>query len=301
MPLPDPQTDNYSSPQQPQDVGVRISKPGFSVNTAPDEDLIFSSAWPSLPVAYDKVASLGNLSSTGGDGSGNYQLSYNHNLGFYPFTKVWVTINGLYESQFDMESMTGSTSVGVDKSNVYVYLQLGQDLQQRKTFNNVTIRISCYLVDLTSDIDYPSFQSPTIQSVYDPNFGIKISKAGKSTLSTDLRDYVLHSRCQSPLILATKTQKTSTYTNGTNTWVQYTSDRNYRSWVFGWVQSSVANSLSGAPAGYYGYAPYNSQTVFRTFTNGITSYIILSGTSVAATLIILRDPMFATTTINATY
>ena len=54
------------------DLGIKISKPGFDAYSAGDADLVFSSGWPSLPIAFETTLTEGD------------SLTVEHGLGFPP-------------------------------------------------------------------------------------------------------------------------------------------------------------------------------------------------------------------------
>lgn len=73
-----------------QNYGVKMSKEGFDVLTAKDNELIFNSKYPAL-----KVHSEGSGTYTFTNNQGNALLT-EHNLGYKPFFAVWVDIGGGY-------------------------------------------------------------------------------------------------------------------------------------------------------------------------------------------------------------
>jgi hypothetical protein len=241
--------------------------------------MVFDSSWPSLPIAFETT-----LSSP-------FPASVTHNLKFAPFSLVWAY--GTDPSGKTKTSQRFYFPVDTTK----LYLDTSSFSTQQLAFWNVatSIKVRCFQLDLATDIDYTLAPGDTFNSPYDPNFGIKVVKQFKDINSTDLRDFALHSRAQSPLILAVKTQKTMPAANigtGIGNVVQYTSTLKYPAWVYGYVEQST---------GKYMPAPYYEQAYPRTFTDGITSYIGYSGTDIGATLVILRDPMFAATATTVQY
>lgn len=273
MALISPYSNNTSTPAQVSTVGFKISKPGYDARTTQGSNMVFDSSWPSLPIAFET-----KLTSA-------FPASVTHNLKFPPFSVVWaygVDPSGISAAQrffFPVDS----TKLYFDTSSFTI---------QQLTFWNIAtnIKIRCFQLDISTDIDYILAPGDTFNQVYDKNFGVKVVKQGKDVNSTDLRDFALHSRAQSPLVLAIKTEKTTT--NGTNNIVQYNSNLKYPTWVYGYIKQST---------GKYRPAPYYSQAYPRTFTDGILSYIGYTGTDIGATLVVLRDPMFAPTTTTVQY
>jgi hypothetical protein len=282
--LTSPYTDNAATPAQNTVVGFKISKPGYDATRTAGNNYVFNSSWPSLPIAFEKI-----ITGTGSP------MTVAHNLKFPPFSMVWSPIT----------APSGGRTVGirsipiVDTTNVYL----------TSTVSGQKYIIRCFQLDLSRDIDYNLAPGDTFNMPYDNNFGIKAVKPFKDINSKDLRDFALHSRAQSPLILAVKTEKTIPGANvgtGIGNVVQYTSKLSYPVWVYGFIKlGSTSAAALGVAAGAYRPAPYYSQNYPRTFTDGFKSYIgyISTGSSpdVGATLVILRDPMFSSTPVTVQY
>lgn len=278
MPLTSTYLDNTPTPAPSATVGFKISKPGYDASRTAGSNYVFDSSWPSLAVAYE--SSLANPVS----GGGTYTV--NHGLNFPPLTFAWFygpDISGI-----------GNTVqryiLSMDGNNAYIDTSTLDAFQQSFVSSATWMNVKCFQLDLSKDIDYTLAPGDTFKMPYDPNFGVKIVKPNKSVDSRDLRDFTIHSRAQTPLVLAVKTQATST--NGANNVVQYTSKLSYASWVYGFVKTA---------AGRYRVAPYYTQSYPKTFTDGFLSYVQYQGTDIGATLVILRDPMFASTQATAQY
>jgi len=262
MPLTSPYTNNAATQAPASDVGFKISKPGYDATRTAGSNLVFSSSWPSLPIAFETT-----ITSPG-------SATVAHNLKFPPLTFIWA-----YGNDPSGIGTISRRSIGtVDSTNVY------------NVPTGVTkVNIKCFQLDISTDIDYILAPGDTFKSPYDANFGIKVVKAGLDINSRDLRNFTLHSRAQSPLILAVKTEKTIPSANlstGIGNVIQYQNPFKTPVWVYGFVKSSASK---------YTYTPYYSQAYPRTFTDGLLSYIGYTGTDIGASLVILRDPMFAAT------
>jgi hypothetical protein len=253
-------SDNLSNVIDKSDYGIKIAKSGFNVNDAQDDDLSFNSSWPSLPIV--KV-----VNSTD-------ETPIAHGL---PYPTLAVIIGqspgGWYNNVFSP----------ISSDSTYVYPGAGT--------------VIIYDLDITTDVDYPYNQRPKTSSSYDNNYGIKVAKKDKDIESDDMRDFMLHTRCGSPMVLAVKTQETVSPDNPNL--IQYTSQLGYPSFVFGYVE----NESMGA--GYYQTAPPAGQAYPITFSDGITSYMnigVLPGSFTGrGSLIILRSPMFSNDPISVVY
>lgn len=288
MGLPSTFLDNINAVPVVSDVGFKVSKPGYNALTTAGQNLLFSSGWPSLPIAFDTTIPNPLSVSTS-------FLAIPHGLNFPPFTMGWY-----YGT--DPNGQTGTSSrfsMMADKDNIYLY----GNQQNHAPFTATKLKIRAYQLDLSKDINYQLALGDTIQQPYDPDYGVKVVKSGKSIDSKDMRDFAVHSRCQSPLILAVKTQDTSN--PGNPSVVQYTSKLAYPVWVYGFIKAGtvLAGNLH-VPVNTYVPAAYYSQAYPKTFTDGFTSYVqVNTGVSAdnGATLVVLRDPMFASSPVTVNF
>lgn len=281
--LTSPYTDNASTPAPDTTVGFKLSKPGYDASRAAGGNYIFNSSWPSLPIAFETIIT--------GDGT---KMAVAHGLKFPPFAMAWYP--GTDPS--GVGTVGNRAILSANTTNVYVPTAAG-----------VKYKVRCFQLDLSKDIDYTLAPGDTFKTPYDANFGIKVVKPNKDINSKDMRDFAVHSRCQSPLILAVKTEKTIPSANlatGIGNVIQYTSKLNYAVWVYGFVKvgTTLAANL-GVTVNTYVPARYYSQSYPRTFTDGFKAYIGYTASGLnqdnGATLIILRDPMFSTTPVTVQY
>lgn len=282
MPLVTPYADNAATPAQNTTAGFKISKPGYDARRTAGGNFVFNSSWPSLPIAFETT-----ITGTGA------LMSVAHNLKFPPFSMVWSS----YADPSGVGTVGSRTMPMVDTTNAYISTTLGR-----------VYKVRCFQLDLSRDVDYALAPGDTFNMPYDNNFGIKFVKQGKDINSRDMRDFVMHSRCQSPLIIAVKTERTIATANigtGIGNVIQYTSKLSYPVWIYGYIKvgPTLAATL-GVSTNTYVPAPYYSQSYPRTFTDGLIAYL---GYAVAvnpdngATLVVLRDPMFAATQTTVQY
>jgi len=264
-------TNNTSNLQPKADYGLKIAKAGFDVNTAKDSDLLFNSSWPSMQIVMVRQVSSGD--------------SFEHGLPYPPFS---VIIPDFTPTTVGNQNLMSNADV----DSTYVYAPTSAFSGGGK--------IIVYALDITTDVEYPYNTRSRNSTQYDPNYGIKIAKEGEDIDSTDLRDFILHSRCGSPMALAVKTASTVSPNNlnlisAGQSAIQYTSQLSDPTFVFGYVKRND---------GKYECAPLSGQAYPSTFTNGTTSYIILlqgnATYAYEASLVILRSPMFAATETTVT-
>jgi hypothetical protein len=268
MPLLNTYNDNISNLLPLNDYGIKIAKIGFDANTAADKDLVYNSSWPSIQIV--KVIDFDNT-----------VFKFTHGLTFPPFALI-IRPDGFRT----MESLP------VDDVSVYV----------DNSFNFGDGKIIIYNIDLSKDVDYPYTTQQSSNVTYSYDYGIKVAKNGNNIDSNDMRDYILHTRCGSPLVLAVKTQETANPLNPNV--VQYTSKVGYPTLNFGYIK------ITGPTFGVIPYtgntryfpAPLQSQAYPITYTNGITTNIPFGTTTIngelvdnGATLVILRNPSISLT------
>lgn len=255
------------------DEGIKISAPYYDVNTAGDINLIFSSSWPSLAVAFQKTFSI--LST-------DYPKVIPHGLGFPPLAMGWF-------QDPSNNHVTPHFTIHVDKTNIYIYNDIGA------LGTNGKYCIVAYSVDLSQKKDYPFIQQPqgSAGSTYDPNYGIKLAKEGFDANDTDLRNFIIHSRCRSPLLLHQDAVNSAVATT-----LRYTNPQNYVPWVFGFGGGQVSGQDT------YQYAIVGSQAYPRLGIDPSTGEMSVAnnpGHGNVASLVVLRDPLFAGTQVNVTY
>lgn len=269
--------DNYPRPAQQTDVGLKISKPGYDAMKTTGSNYVFDSSWPTLPIAYQTTITSPSIPDN------TYPATLaTHNLGFPPLTFIWI----YYNDPGVGGMVTQRWIPDVDSTSVY-------NNQSMNLAGSSKVHITCFNLDLTKDVDYTLAPGDTFKAPYDPNFGIKVTKENKDINSKDMRDFILHSRCQSPLILAVKTEQTANTANPT--YVQYTNKLPYQAWVYGFIRKASNQryrAIFGNPQGYPSLG-----------TNGFVStinYNTVAGDD-KATLVVLRDPFFAANQLTVQY
>jgi len=221
--------DNRSTNAQPTNVGFKISKPGYDANKTAGNNLIFSSSWPSLPIVFETTITNPITSMSG-------TATILHNLKYPPLAFIWAygpDLSGIGNVERRIMSM-----LAVDSNTIYL-TDANYATDSDFLYTSTKLHIKCFRVDLSKDIDYILAPGDTYKMPYDPNFGIKVVKPQKDINSKDMRDFAVHSRCQSPLVLAVKTESTCNPANPTI--VQYTSKYQFPVWSYGFVKSTTGH------------------------------------------------------------
>lgn len=250
---------------QPQSYGIKIARAGFDVNTCADYEMLFNSAWPSIAIAGTDTSTFTS------SGSGEISGTLTHNLGFPPLTMSWVILNNATETRIFSS---------VDDNKAYIdYFALNDNTEY-------TIYTVFYNIDISQSAEYRYLPPSAVALPYDPSYGIKVVKQFKSINSTDLRDYILHSRAQSPAILSIQAQDSDSTGK-----ITYTMNAGYTTWIYGygfinnvWVTALLYN-----------------QSVPGLFVDNTNTFRVQLTPGQKGSLIVLRDPLFAATTVEVTY
>lgn len=266
------------------DVGIQISQPFTSVENAADYQFLFNSAYPSVAIVYEETVTT-TLTST------NYTPTITHNLPYPPLVMMWTTINGV---NLDFRVPHITTTQAYADAVTYGSFTDPTTGEPFGTDVVATFHFKCYNIDLTKEREYEFIKVAGDSVNYDPNVGMKIVKEGKDIDSTDLRDFILHTRAQAPLILSVITEASQReVTPGYLYEISYTNPAGYMAWVFGVADTTFtpgvydwANIFAPSPPGLF---IENSQTFKVQYT----------GTKAA--LVVLRDPLFAATDIDVSY
>jgi hypothetical protein len=163
------------------DFGAKLSQAGYDVNSAGNQDLLFSSSFPTL-----KEEKTGTYT---GVNTNTDVLIYEHNLGYVPFFLVQINKGSGSE-------MISDNTWFVDENKLYT-----------RDATNYKYRWTIYRLPLYQDFFSDSDQQASIsQNAISKDFGMKFAKEGKDLSSTDLRDFTIHSRGRTPLIHAVSTK-----------------------------------------------------------------------------------------------
>lgn len=273
-------------------MGIKITQAGVSVPYAADYQFVFNSDWPSLAIAFEKKIDVPYNSS----------VTVSHGLGFYPLTMGWTILNGVsigrtFATSGNLSGPENDVSLTFDDQNIY--------LTNNGIYNQVTytISIKCYNLDISKSVDYTLPQLPVFKHEYDPSAGIKVTKYGKSIGSTDLRDFILHSRAQSPAVLSIVTTPDS---NGN---IGYNNPINYTPWTLAFVggpgQHTTFSPLApGAQQAGYAFSLLSKS---QATTQGVPqariykSFPLTYPNNSFGSLVVLRDPLVVPNTKTVTY
>jgi hypothetical protein len=226
--------------------GIKVAKAGFSTRTASDYELLFSSAWPSLSVAFSKVVTI----------PPNKTITVNNNLGFYAFTMGFeVDSNNNFVGRIGLTGDTqgGTLGLSIGKNNIYITGDSSATYQ---------VSVCCYNLDITKQVNYTFISPPTAQiGFYDKHYGVKFAKPGKSINSHVLNDFILHSQCQSPAILSVVTQVSRSVNGSGLPQISYKNPNNYVPWIYG---------FQGSTGSIYESLIYTASEFTGQYANGLT-------------------------------
>lgn len=249
--------------------GIRITQAAVSAPYAADYQFVFNSDWSSLAIAFDTTITV----------KANTLGQTPHGLGFFPLTMAWYSVAGVSVGRF-----YGVTTF--DKTNVYI------DNSQNSA--DVVVNIKCYNLDISTPVNYELPQAPVVKTAYDPSTGIKVSKYGKSIASTDLRDFILHSRAQSPAVLTIMTQDQGIISGGAKE-ISYTNPVGYTPWVLGFASPNFTTGV------YQCFPPGGNASNPAFFQLGKTATVITNTQGGYGSLVILRDPLLIPNSVRVIY
>lgn len=261
-----------------EDFGVKVSQDGAGVLTAADFQLLFSSGWPAL-----KIEKEGSYVIT----SAADQVIFEHNLGYVPAFFVCD-----YTSGYSTSNPATNNKIGINKRELKFFSAGGAI--------NYPVKIYYYVFRLNIELN---FTAPIVQQGMESpkggggDFGIKIAKEGKSIDSNDLRDFVIHSGTQSPMIhQVAKDITIAKNSSAQDVWAVVANHKlGYYPLFFPYVAGA-----SSLPKDYYGFTGNFSQAVPRVFgtTDSTQIDLILASQTKpnGAALVIFKDPYSLTAT-----
>jgi hypothetical protein len=297
--------------------GIRVTQPGVSVPYAADYQYVFNSDWPSLAIAFETTIALSNTTT---------RTVIPHPLGFVPFMMCWILNNGTTIGRacirLSYSNYGSNIWAGIDSSNIYIYGPATYNYSSPPVLvpadPTITyqVNIKLYNLDITKSVDYTLPKLPVTQNKYDPSTGIKVTKYSKSMGSNDLRDYILHSRAQSPAVLSIVANASTYSYNGTIfDWYVYRNPVSYTPYSIGYIHSTGFN-LGGKPISdsMWGEIEAGSQQsipMFRIISPGAPPAdfygCYMSGISSTnavgdkASIVVLRDPLIIPNTLRVIY
>jgi len=287
-----------------QNVGIKIAEPGYDATTAPDYNLLFNSSWKQLPIIHEYTATV-TATLSGGKYSYPPIKEFVHNLGFYALADLWITNDPFAPST--IKTTRKNLEVYIGKNSVVWYATAYQSFPTDP--GPITVHINVYNIDLSVEASYDYIQPNAASRVYDHDYGLKVAREGKAIDSTDMRDYILHTRCQSPAILTIINQDSSKLNAYSIPYIEYVNPQGYTNWVYGYVQQSnhAIMTFLGATGGgdYYQMAAAQAQAYpTYNFIDGRTYQLLLGYGSTAyfpGSLVVLRDPLIVPDQVEVTY
>lgn len=178
---------------------VKLAQPGYDVNTAGDQNLIYNSNWPLL-----KIYKTGSFStdSLGSLGDAAAQIA-THDLGYVP--AFWIFDNRAIESWNSTHTTTagnrsefGGFVVGLVPRMYNDRFEVSPSLAPFNKF--ISLRYYIFALDITKAYQAPSVNVGSAVSGSGGGAVFKLAKPGKDVNSTNLEDYTIHSDARSPLI-----------------------------------------------------------------------------------------------------
>lgn len=264
--------------------GIKISSGSYDARTAPDYAFVYNSDWPSLACAFDDLVTVG----------ANATVVVPHDLKIYPLILGWIVSGGINKGR--IFSLSGSFESSPQTDITMSWNRTNITLVN-STANSYQVCVKAYNLDITVASDYTNPKPAPAKLPYDPHFGIKLVKHNKLIDSPDLRDFILHSRAQSPAVLSVVT--------GNNT-ISYNNPVGYVPWTFAFYDDGNGNYRGLAPGSQQsgsifklGSGLSSTQGSVTTTANGAILTSVSS--TVSLSLVVLRDPLVASNIVNVAY
>ena len=252
---------------------VKVARRGFDVQTAGDENLLYSSLWPVLSI-YKEIPV--NLSK-----SDDVEIIAEHGLGYPPMFLPFVDYSGATTSP-------GAATLGgpFQVSDKYVRIDsLGYNFTRLKGV------IYLYTLDLSTPYTAPIVNLGGLPGLQSSDKVFKLAKVGKSIHSTQLKDFVITTDARSPLI--------HSVTPGIVQGGELVAEHNlgYVPLFFGY---SRQNPFTGENYEYYqlmntgggGDVKFSSSTAQVKLKGPASGLLSING--LGASIVVLKDPFDAT-------
>lgn len=174
---------------------IKLAQPGFDVKTVGDENLIYSSKWPLLPIYKQDSVTF--------DCSQLDVTLATHDLGFPPV--FWYFSNNTiaaWENSGVIQQGRRSEIFGPIGGGTLAVNEKRLFYTSSFPFMSGTSQLYFYIFALDLSVQYnaPIIKTGAVTGGNDGGFVFKIAKPNKNINSHDLSDFVLHSRARSPLI-----------------------------------------------------------------------------------------------------
>lgn len=173
---------------------VKLAQPGFDVKTSGDENLIYNSKWPLLPIYKAGGVLIDRVEST--------QVLAEHDLPFIPMfwyfanTTIgsWENLTIARDTRAEFFGPIGDGTLSMTDKKLTL-------TASAFPFASGPAQIYYYIfaIDLDKEFKAPIINVGAIQGGGGSR-EFKIAKPGKSVESNNLDDYILHSRARSPLV-----------------------------------------------------------------------------------------------------
>lgn len=270
------------------DYGIKVSQVGKNVDTAADFELLMSSSFPLLKI-HDVVSGSVSVNAE--------SQEYTHNLGYPPFFWVYskdasyVSTSGVgeYESYGFLSNGTGGGSMACDENEIRFFSDGGGS-------GTVDYFMVIFRLNLEDAIEKSTINlTGTSDQPIGHDFGIKVSKDGKSANSDDLRDFVIHSGTRSPLVHAVYPE-TYTFSNGETYNYVLDHDLGYVPLGYALLRQDDGPSGGRVDVGYFqhygGLAGGGAPHLFQSSTQSTLQVTNFNGDGVSytASIIALKDP-----------
>lgn len=256
---------------------VKLAQPGYDVKTAGDENLIYSSLWPLLKIYKQDSFIIPDVTQT--------TVIAEHDLAFPAM--FWFFSNASisnWSGGGPMINERRSEFFGPVGFGANIKINDNQLVYETDGSNTSSLQLYYYIfgIDLSKQYTAPIVKVGAQSAGRSTSRVFKLAKEGKSSNSTDLNDFVVHSRARSPLVHSVNPSPGSVKS--------FTVDHNlgYNPMFFGYIKRSDGYYTLTA-TGPGGASSFTSDENTVTYTNTGDREI---------TIVILKDPFIIDYTVG---
>lgn len=271
---------------------VKLAQPGYDVKTAGDENLIYNSNWPLLPIYKQD-------SFTSSDWNTEHQPVASHDLGYIP--AFWwfantniLTWNGATPALDQRAEFNGPVTFfpGITKDRLVF------DINPGVASGTIQFYYYIFALDITKPYTAPITKVGAI-SGGGGNKVFKLAKPDKDINSKNLEDYVIHSQARSPLVHAVTQQKTAP--DGSVGGYGFTFQHNlgYAPMFFAYGKTGGVFGVNNPTSNSYIILPVGGITSGFTVDDKNISYTNLNN-NVEISLVVLKDPFIIDYSVRVT-
>ena len=182
------------------DVGMKVSQPGKDVKRAGDVDLLFSSSWPSLPIAKEGWVDVELKDDT-------TPFVAEHDLGYTPLAIFFDMRNHDLPHANNLTGEAGQSKLGKRQHSLVNLISYEKKIEIYNgagggygTMPKNSFYYYIFELDIKTAYQAESIDLGAIVAGGTGDYGIKASVDGKSTSDNAIHEHTIHSATRSPMV-----------------------------------------------------------------------------------------------------